>query len=455
MHSVLNLTFMRKLPRLSVIIASAVLVSNCGSYDSDDENEIDIGAGTVSNGATLDGGSCELSDMRAWVSNSMNDYYLFSDQVPTVNLNDYAEIETLIRDLRVAPFDRFSYIDDAQSSSAFFNEGKLFGFGFRLARTSQDDVQFTLINPGSPIASHDVRRGDFVRDINGVSLDVITNEQVTEFFGTGDEVKTLTLTIQRGTAETFDVDVTKAIFDLQTVLETEVVVEGNQRVGYLHFLSFLETSNAELDDAINYLAGENINELVLDLRYNGGGRISVAGKLAAQIGGSLVQGQPFAQFQYNAKYSANNQTYTHPTQTNTLDLNRVFVLTTDDTCSASEMVINGLRPFVEVITVGSTSCGKPYGTNGEERCGKVMQALRVSFVNANGVGDYYEGISADCPANDNLNDTLGNPTEALFSSALEYIRTGSCSAIAHRAKPLNPKLDLINPAMIEKQGLIR
>jgi hypothetical protein len=76
-------------------------------------------------------------------------------------------------------------------------------------------------------------------------------------------------------------------------------------------------------------------------------------------------------------------------------------------------------------------------------------------VNANGVGDYYDGLSADCPANDNLNDTLGTPTEALFSQALEYINTGSCSAIAYKAKSQTADYELLNPANHEKAGLRR
>jgi len=239
------------------------------------------------------------------------------------------------------------------------------------------------------------------------------------------------------------------------VLETSVIQEGNSRVGYLHFLSFIEPSAAELDEAFNTLAAEGINELVLDLRYNTGGRIDIAGKLASQIGGNLVANRDFARFEYNSRYANNNFAYQYPAQTNALDLSRVFVLSTEETCSASEMVINGLRPFVDVITVGGTSCGKPYGTNGDEACGKVMHALRVSFVNADGAGDYYAGLNADCPANDNLADTLGNPTEALFSSALEYIRTGSCSAIAYRAKPPTSPHNLLNPAENEKRGLLR
>ena len=394
--------------------------------------------------------------MRTWVNDNMNDYYLFNDQVPTVNLNDYADPETLIQDLRVAPFDRFSYIDDAQSSSAFFEEGEFFGFGWRLERTSDTDVQFQLINPGSPLAQHDVRRGDFLRSINGVSLNNITAEQASQFLGEGDAVVSPVLTIQRGTSTPFNITVTKTTFKLQTVLATSVVQEGNQRVGYLHFLSFVQTSADELDAAFEYFGSQNINELVLDLRYNGGGSVNIAGKLAAQIGGSSVQNKDFTRFQNNSRYAHEDETYQFPSQNNALDLSRVFVLTTGDTCSASELVINGLRPYVEVITVGGTSCGKPYGTQSDVRCGKAMHALRISLVNADGVGDFYQGLEADCPTNDNLNDTLGTPTEALFSSALEYIRSGSCSAIAaYRAKPQVVGDELLNPYKSELRGILR
>ncbi len=442
-----------RLPFLLAVLTSAAFLAGCGVADRENDGT-GSGAGG-DNSFTGSTTSCDLPTMRNWVNDNMNDYYLFSDQVPNVNLSNYDDVETLIRDLRVAPFDRFSYIDDAAQSNAFFEEGEYFGFGMRLARTSNTDVQFKLINPGSPIAQFDVQRGDFLRAINGVDLNIITNEQINNFLGTGDTVVSPQLTIQRGTNTPFDITVTKTTFNLQTVLATDVVQQGNQRIGYLHFLSFIETSAAELDTAFAYFAAQDVNELVLDLRYNTGGRIDIAGKLAAQIAGNFVQSQDFARFQYNSRYAANNFDYEFPQQTTALDLNRVFVLTTDETCSASEMVINGLRPFVEVITVGSTSCGKPYGTFGDENCGKVMQALRVSFVNANGVGDYYNGLNADCPANDNMNDTLGSPTEALLSQALEYINTGSCSAIAYKAKAPTPAYEQLKPANFEKAGVLR
>lgn len=452
----LALTTTARQPRLPFLLAilTSALITGCGTADRDDESGSGAGTGGDSN-FNSSTASCDLPTMRNWVNDGMNDYYLFSDQVPVVNLNDYADVETLITDLRVEPFDRFSYIDDAARSNAFFEEGEYFGFGMRLVRTSNTDVQFKLINPGSPIAQFDVQRGDYLRAINGVDLNVITNAQIDSFLGTGDTVVSPQLTIQRGTNAPFDITVTKSTFNLQTVLATDVVQQGNQRVGYLHFLSFIEPSAAELDAAFTYFDTQDVNELVLDLRYNSGGRIDIAGKLAAQIAGNFVQSQDFARFQYNSRYSSNNFEFEFPQQTTALDLNRVFILTTDETCSASEMVINGLRPFVDVITVGSTSCGKPYGTYGDENCGKVMHALSVSFVNANGAGDYYDGLNADCPANDNMNDTLGNPTEALFSQALEYINTGSCSAIAYKAKSPTSAYERLKPDSFEKAGLLR
>jgi len=433
-------------------MACAALTVGCGAYDTDKGT----GGGAGSSSSNNNGMACDLPTMRKWVNDNMNDYYLFADQVPTVRLSDYDDVESLIKALRVAPFDTFSYIDDAASSTAFFEEGKLFSFGWRLKWTSQQDLQFTMINPNSPVSKFDVRRGDFLRAINGVSVIDITNEQINQFLGTGDDVVSPTITVQRGTGPTFDVTVTKATFQLQTVLETDVVQEGNQRIGYLHFLSFLETSAAELDAAFQYFASENINELVLDLRYNGGGRIDIAGKLASQIAGSIVRNKTFTSFEYNKKYAADNVSFGFPDEPLALDLNRVFVLTTGNSCSASELVINSLRPFIDVVTVGGTTCGKPYGSRSDEACGKAMHALRLSVVNSDGVGNYYDGIAADCPLDENLNDTLGTPTEALFSSAIEYIRSGSCLALATTRQAFDiPTEQILSPSMIDKQGLLR
>lgn len=410
-----------------------------------------------SGGASGDDPICGIEPMRNWVQDNMQDYYLFYDQVPQINLSNYSDIENLITDLRVAPYDRYSYIGDEALSTALFEEGKRFGFGMRLTRTASNELRFTLLNPGSPLDIAGVIRGERLLAINGIAIDSpqLTAEFLDSALGTGDTVVTTTFSVESVSGQSRDVTVTKTMFDVDTVLQTDVRQVGSATVGYLHFYSFLETSTDDLNTAFGTFKEADINELVLDLRYNGGGRISVANELASKIVGASALGSDFTYFSFNRKYSSNNQGFEFIEDLNALGLNRVFVLTTDDTCSASELVINGLRPFIEVITVGDTSCGKPYGTSARTRCGKVMHALEVEFVNNSRVGGYFAGISADCPAIDNVFQMPGDKSENLMASALSYIEYGSCPLVAGRTTAPSATRHLENPTNAEKRHLLR
>lgn len=375
--------------------------------------------------------NCSLPEMRNWVEANMLDYYLFYDQVPTVNLQDYNDVETLVDDLRVLPFDRFTYISDAAASSALFEEGKLLGYGWKLLRTSESDVRMGFIYPQSPLAELNVKRGDFLLAINGVHPLDMTNEQWNEFLGTGEEIKSPVFTILNPQDGQRDITVTRSEFNLDTVLDAQVIANGSSNVAYLAFTQFLETSNQELEEAFSLFREENANELILDLRYNSGGRISVANNLASKIAGSDYAGQIFAEISFNDKFSENNIPFALTNASNSLGLDRVVVLSSASTCSASEMIINGLKPFIDVVQLGSTSCGKPYGSAPNQACGKQMNALEFSFVNANGVGDYYAGIPADCAAVDTTDFALGDSQEGMLKAGLDYIASGSCGINAN------------------------
>jgi len=374
---------------------------------------------------------CSLPEMRNWVEANMLDYYLFYDQVPRVNLQDYDNVETLVDDLRVLPFDRFTYISDAAASSAFFEEGKLLGYGWKLLRTSESDVRMGFIYPQSPLAELNVKRGDFLLAINGVHPLDMTNEQWDEFLGTGEEIKSPVFTILNPQDGQRDITVTRSEFTLETVLDAQVIASGSSNVAYLAFTQFLETSNQELEQAFSLFREENANELILDLRYNSGGRISVANNLASKIAGSDFAGQNFAEISFNDKYSNDNIPFTLTAASNSLGLDRVVVLSSANTCSASEMIINGLKPFIDVVQLGGTSCGKPYGSAPNQACGKQMNALQFSFVNANGVGDYYDGIPADCAAVDTTDFELGDSREGMLKAGLDYISSGACGINAN------------------------
>ena len=382
--------------------------------------------------------SCQFDDMKSWVLNGMQSYYLFADQVDgNVDLDAYDSLEDLIIDLRVAPNDTFSYITDEQSHTGRFTEGENTGFGWVLERTANDDLYFKMVEAGSPLAAAGVSRGEQLVAINDI--------RAIDFFQTPGAVRDAMLSSEdNGVSARFTVrslpgalrtrTISKARYDLATVLDNRVIERNGVRIAYLHFYQFLGTSSAELQQAFDTLSAENVSELVLDMRYNFGGKVTVAAELASYLIGRGNSDKEFAVYRPNDTYAEYTSTFNFVNKNEALNLNRVFVLQTDDTCSAAELVVNGLRPFMDVITVGGNSCGKPYASIPNTACDKVMNALELEAVNAAGAGGYYNGIAADCDASDNLSQSLGSVSENMLSTALSYIDTGNCPSASTRTK---------------------
>ncbi|HSG50675.1 MAG TPA: S41 family peptidase, partial [Rheinheimera sp.] len=188
----------------------------------------------------------------------------------------------------------------------------------------------------------------------------------------------------------------------------------------------------ELEQAFAEFAAQGVNELVLDLRYNGGGLIRVANQLSTQIAQNAVQNQIFVKYQYNDKNTAKNTTtrFSLGQGQTVLNLDRVFVLTTDGTCSASEMVINSLSPFVDVVQVGSRTCGKPVGMQPDAIGSYVLFAINFQTVNALDQGDYFDGLAPTCAVADTIVGDWGVSNDPLYAEARQYITSGQCSDVA-------------------------
>nr|MBX2885925.1 hypothetical protein [Granulosicoccus sp.] len=255
------------------------------------------------------------------------------------------------------------------------------------------------------------------------------------FFGVGTDPVTMAFTVRDSTGISRELSLTSTNFQIPTVMQRSEITQGADTIGYLMFDSFLETSRTELIDAFDAFDAAGINELILDLRYNRGGRVDIAALLASLILGQTGNEQIFTTFALNNKYEALNQSINFPTSTVETSLNRVVVLTTEESCSASELIINGLEPFMDVVVIGAATCGKPYGSVGREACEKQMNALQFEFVNANGVGGYYQGIAADCQVADDVDHGLGDQSEGLLSAGLAYLQDGTCQSGVTREKP--------------------
>jgi carboxyl-terminal processing protease len=211
---------------------------------------------------------------------------------------------------------------------------------------------------------------------------------------------------------------------------TSVIDVGGRKVGYVLFESFIDTSNALLDQAFATFVSQGVTELVIDERYNGGGEVSVAQHLASLIAGNGFSGRNLGTLTFNDKHQNQNQSYSFQTVANALNLTQVFFITTQATASASEFTINSLVPYVHVVTVGSATFGKPVGENGFNVCTNVLYPITFKITNAAGHGDYFSGLPATCAAADDRTHALGDPAETSLATALGYVRHGTCGATA-------------------------
>jgi hypothetical protein len=209
------------------------------------------------------------------------------------------------------------------------------------------------------------------------------------------------------------------------------------KVGYMGYTQFVTYSVTDLTRAVTSLAQQGASELVLDLRYNGGGDVATSRDLASLIAGARVAGQVFASLRFNDKHPEKNENYTFAAPPASIaGLSRVFIITSGNTASASELVINGLKPFMDVVLVGETTFGKPYGFEPFDYCGITYNAVNFESVNALGVGGYTSGFAPNCPAPDDLDHALGDTQERRLKEALDYIATGRCSAQPPQAASL-------------------
>ncbi len=404
------------LKRLMVIsILSLVLIGCGGSSDSDD---------------------CSIPDQnQTWFSYLQDWYYWYQDLPASINPQAYSSIQAMLDDVK-SDLDRFSYVITREEYDAFFSSGSYFGYGFSSNTTQYEDsyvIRYVFSGSGAEAAG--LSRGDRLTVINGYTVTEIKNNNIDNatVYGPDEEGYTIEITYINTQGQTITTNMVKGTVNTNTVFHTEVFNTTAGNVGYLSFQhGFIEPSSAELQTAFSTLQAGNPSQLILDLRYNGGGRISVAALLGSLIGGNTTNGELMATLQYNDKHQDSNSTYTFSDQANKLNINRVIVLTTGSTCSASEMIINGIDPFIEVVTIGTATCGKPIGMSPQEYCSMVMSAINFKVVNSEGYGDYFDGIASSCTVNDQIVAGWGSSSDPITAEAIYYAENASCSAAANK-----------------------
>ncbi|MDI9875176.1 S41 family peptidase [Flectobacillus rivi] len=388
-----------------------------------------------------------------WIYDTMSDAYYWYDQLPaisTLSLTDASDsfFEKLV--YQRSTVDRFSMVtDDVDELEKEFNGvSKVFGIRYMLGYldNTQTNVGLVLtqVITGSPAAVVGLNRGDIIVKINGQN---ITSSNFSSLMG--NETVTFTLgSITNGSiaATSNTVSVTKTEVTENPVAFSSIVqkTSANKTIGYLVYTQFVP--GLDSGDTLKYdnqlrsifadFKAAGVNELVLDLRFNPGGYISSATTLASLIVNNLTTNKVFFKDQYNSKY----QTYFAKQYGSNIfnnyfsieknnignNLNRVFVLTSNGTASSSELVINGLKPYMQVITIGEHTYGKNlFGTlvaDDQKRWKWGIYMMLGITQNANGESDYgnINGIAPTYAVDDNVLplQPLGNDYEPLFNKAL-------------------------------------
>jgi len=389
--------------------------------------------------------SPQEEDLREQIVAVMNYWYLWNEDVPEVDIKAYETRQELLDAMVNQEFDRWSYITEESTFDQYYKQGTYAGHGFGLRYDDTGALRITLVYPGSPADSSGITRGFEVLEINGRNINSIDNMDA----ALGDDVEGVVNQFKmRDTAgEVVDVTMSKTEVEIVTVLDRRVIEQNGQKIGYLVFNNFIERAEQDLKEAFSYFASEGIDELVLDLRYNGGGILGIATKLSSMITNAANAENVLVELSHNDERSSNNQQYLFETSDIHLGLNRIVVITTDATASASEVVVNCLKPYIEVVTIGSNSYGKPVGSYGFRYEGFVLSPISFRVANADGVANYFEGLPVDALVNDDITENFGSLEEDCLKEALYYLETGGFNVSGSRLAP-SPVIKKVNEKLL-------
>lgn len=377
-------------------------------------------------------------DENNWIRSFVNETYLWYDEVvdrdpACCSTPEYFGLMKTFETTNSGnPKDPFSY---SVSTKEFLDSqrGVVLGYGFLVAPTLEG-VFILHVEPRSPADNAGLRRGMVISEIDGIPVASISDEQLfSALFPSEPERHEFTISTLGGSQVR---SVTMRATEIVTTPVQGTILVGERtghRVGYMLFNSHIPVAEAGLIEAIGYFDSNDIDDLVLDLRYNGGGLVSIASELAFMIAGPrATRNAIFEKFITNGKLPSGEPIPFYNTSSSglplpSLGLDRVFVLTSSFTCSASEGIINGLRGIdVEVVLIGNTTCGKPYAQVPKDNCGTTYNVVQYKGVNDKGFGDYADGFRPTCPGRDDIRYPLGDPEEERLKGALYYMQFGEC-----------------------------
>jgi C-terminal processing protease CtpA/Prc len=435
---------------LALAAGCAAMLASCGGGGSSSPPPTGVAPTPTPSPTPAPVATCSLRARQDWALAQLTEWYLFPTLLDTtVNAAAHATVDSYI-DALVAPAraqsrDRyFTYLTSIAEENAYYQQGETAGFGMRLALDASNRLLVTESFEGGSALGNNVDRGTEILQINGAS--------VSSLFATGgvdalvqalgpDQAgvsRTMTVRDQSGVQRT--VTLTKTTFALDPVSDrygAKIITDGARRVGYINLRTFIDTADADLRAAFAQFKAQGVTELIVDLRYNGGGLISIA-----ELFGDLMSegrgGQIFDYITFRDSKASENESYAFHPQPQSIAPTRIAFIGTGGTASASEMLINGMVPYLgtNMALVGSNTYGKPVGQIALDRpeCDDRLRAIALKVENANHQGEYFTGLAStvpkSCRASDDISHQLGDPDEAMVRTALDFLAGRSCTAIA-------------------------
>jgi C-terminal processing protease CtpA/Prc len=394
---------------------------------------------------------CTVEGEKKFVRSYLDEKYLWYREIPTVDASAYTDVVKYLKALLVTtpdannlPKDQFSFVvptADADSLSTGVNVG----YGIEWARDEQSRLRVAQVMPGSPAADAGMARGGYMAGV--------INYNVNSWYpNTAGAFVQFNYSDTPGASQRVVYLAARTVQDDPVPLTSTVTSPDGKRAGYILFTAHSQGAQDKLIGAARSLQASRINELVLDMRYNSGGYLYIANTLAAMVTGTPADGKIFEALRFNDKRTADSADsiyrfankveyaeFTYPVgyMLPRLNLKRVYVLTSEDTCSASESVVNSLRGVdVEVVLVGHATCGKPYGFTRKNNCALSYYPIEFQGTNNKGFGDYSAGFAPTCSGTDDLDRALGQSQEGLLSSALYHLDHGSCAPVTAQKRTL-------------------
>lgn len=417
------------------------------------------GGGTPTPSPTPPGTACGLRAQQDFADRVLDEWYLFPELLAQANPASFNNLDDYL-DARVAPAraqnrDRFfTFATSIAEENALINSGSSAGFGIRLSYDTANRRLFVVeAYEGATGLAAGLDRGSEITAIGTTAANLQTvsslfasggAQAVANALGPSDPGVSRVLRFVQPGGATIERSITKTAFALDPVSDRYgalILNDGGRRIGYINLRTFIVSDAAnQLRTAFGQFAAQGVRELILDLRYNGGGLVSVADTFGDLMGAGRV-GQVWSREVLRPSKSSENTTRLFRSEANAIAPTKIAVITTGASASASELVTNSLIPYLgsNLALVGANSFGKPVGQFGFDlaACDLRVRAVAFRTVNADNQGDYYTGLASvmpnTCRAGDDIAFPLGDPREASIATALDFLAGRSCTPITSGA----------------------